>query len=416
MKKYFYLLAILAVSFVACSDESANKGDSVIVNGPMEVERLVMNISKSFTSYTRGNSGEFVYPDYYGGMYTNDSGYPVVLIKGNMAKGKEDMIRRAGSDKFEVESCDYSFNELSELNSELSDILCEGNFPDELTWNGVGILVDKNRVSVDLEVCSEENIQLFKRLISNSPAIVFGYGTSIIIDSPVDSDNVNREESNVRSSVLMNPGGKFSSYGVSNNNMYSGSIGVRGTRGGKSGFVTASHCIPKLTISGGSTGSYRPVYRDGSYCGDCVLSLYSSGLDLAFVELFDEYEATRVTEWSKVSLTKDIVSVSSLSALNVTMNGISTNNGYRPGKVLAVEQTKTVENRNTPVGVLRFTAKHLVFAQYPSQNGDSGGVVYTPSGNIAGIHCGSGTTSGYGEHAFFTYATYIVSSLGVTLY
>lgn len=172
MKKYFYLLAILAVSFVACSDESANKGDSVIVNGPMEVERLVMNISKSFTSYTRGNIGEFVYPDYYGGMYTNDSGYPVVLIKGNMAKGKEDMIRRAGSDKFEVESCDYSFNELSELNSELSDILCEGNFPDELTWNGVGILVDKNRVSVDLEVCSEENIQLFKRLISNSPAIV----------------------------------------------------------------------------------------------------------------------------------------------------------------------------------------------------------------------------------------------------
>lgn len=105
-----------------------------------------------------------------------------------------------------------------------------------------------------------------------------------------------------------------------------------------------------------------------------------------------------------------------MSALNVTMNGISTNNGYRPGKVLAVEQTKTVENRNTPVGVLRFTAKHLVFAQYPSQNGDSGGVVYTPSGNIAGIHCGSGTTSGYGEHAFFTYATYIVSSLGVTLY
>ena len=148
------------------------------------------------------------------------------------------MIRRAGSDKFEVESCDYSFDELSELNSKLSDILCEGNFPDELTWNGVGIWVDKNRVSVDLEVCSEENIQLFKRLISNSPAIVFGYGTSIIIDSPVDSDNVNREESNVRSSVLINLGGKFSSYGVSNNNMYSGSIGVRGT------------CIPKLTISG----------------------------------------------------------------------------------------------------------------------------------------------------------------------
>lgn len=54
MKKYFYLLAIWAVNFVACSDESANKGDSVIVNSSMEVERLVMNISKSFTSYTRG--------------------------------------------------------------------------------------------------------------------------------------------------------------------------------------------------------------------------------------------------------------------------------------------------------------------------------------------------------------------------
>ena len=45
------------------------------------------------------------------------------------------MIRRAGSDKFEVESCDYSCDELSELNAKLSDILCEGNFPDELTWN-----------------------------------------------------------------------------------------------------------------------------------------------------------------------------------------------------------------------------------------------------------------------------------------
>ena len=48
----------------------------------------------------------------------------------------------------------------------------------------------------------------------------------------------------------LNLGGKFSSYGVSNNNMYSGSIGVRGTHGEKSRFVTASHCIPKLTISG----------------------------------------------------------------------------------------------------------------------------------------------------------------------
>ena len=38
MKKYFYLLAIWAVNFVACSDESANKGDSVIVNSSMEVE------------------------------------------------------------------------------------------------------------------------------------------------------------------------------------------------------------------------------------------------------------------------------------------------------------------------------------------------------------------------------------------
>lgn len=273
MKKYFYLLAIWAVNFVACSDESANKGDSVIVNSSMEVERLVMNISKSFTSYTRGNIGEFVYPDYYGGIYTNDSGYPVVLIKGNMEKGKEDMIRRAGSDKFEVESCDYSFDELSELNSKLSDILCEGNFPDELTWNGVGIWIDKNRVSVDLEVCSEENIQLFKRLISNSPAIVFGYGTSIIIDSPIDSDNVNREESNVRSSVLMNLGGKFSSYGVSNNNMYSGSIGVRGTHGEKSRFVTASHCIPKLTISGGSTVC---TTASGVILNDVAFSSYSS--------------------------------------------------------------------------------------------------------------------------------------------
>lgn len=37
MKKYFYLLAIWAVNFVACSDESANKGDSVIVNSSMDV-------------------------------------------------------------------------------------------------------------------------------------------------------------------------------------------------------------------------------------------------------------------------------------------------------------------------------------------------------------------------------------------
>ena len=42
MKKYFYLLAIWAVNFVACSDESANKGDSVIVNSSMEVERLIL--------------------------------------------------------------------------------------------------------------------------------------------------------------------------------------------------------------------------------------------------------------------------------------------------------------------------------------------------------------------------------------
>lgn len=97
------------------------------------------------------------------------------------------------------------------------------------------------------------------------------------------------------------------------------------------------------------------------------------------------------------------------------MNGISTNSNYKSGKILAVEKTKTIENKLTPIGPIKFTAKHLVFAQYPSQSGDSGGIVYTPAGNIAGIHCGSGSSADYGQHAFFTYAIHI-NSLGVKLY
>lgn len=397
--KLFYSIFAFILCFISCSDDFSNKEEITSKKSPIEIEEIVIRISNSFIS-SRNSTEEFIYPNYYGGMYTNDKGELIVLIKGNIETGKKDIIKRAKCDNFKTEQCEYSFNELNELNTKLSDLLCKGDFPDEITWNGVGILVDKNKISIDLEICSDHNIQLFKRLICDSPAIVFGHGTPIIINAPVDSSSIRRDNNNLRNTTLINPGGEFSTNGVSNDFTFKGSIGFKGIRNGKKGFVTASHCIPKLANTG--AGEYRPVYLNNSHIGNCVITLYTSGLDLAFVELKNEYETSNTTEWSKKVLTNKIVSISSLQSLSVTMNGISTNSNYKSGKILAVEKTKTIENKLTPIGPIKFTAKHLVFAQYPSQSGDSGGIVYTPAGNIAGVHCGSGSSADYGQHAFFT--------------
>lgn len=176
------------------------------------------NIDDSFMGKTRSIK-DTIYPNYYGGSYIDDEGGLVILSTDNVDCVVEDLKLRAKSSNFKVEKCEYSLNELQSLNKKLGDFFENTSIANDLKWVSVGIDIINNKVSVDLEDCSEQMIAKFKSMISDSPMIKFNEVSPIIWDSeyeliPVDSVKTSSRATSVQTNVHL--GSSYSLTGKKN--------------------------------------------------------------------------------------------------------------------------------------------------------------------------------------------------------
>lgn len=380
--KLYLLFAGTILLTASCSDNILDEQNNITTKSSItnvlnqdEAKVIGDNLARSFESGISRSSG-LIYPDYYGGGYIDQENNFVILIKGDTLEHKNALIQRTKSNNFKLSTCDYSYNELKETIDDLNLLLTDESkvkVAESIKLYSFGILDNENRIFIGLGNCTSQNIEKFKGEFVNAPYLVF-----INVDQP------HAQAADVK------PGG------VIHTNAVEGSIGYRARRNGQQGIVTSGH----LASVGESL--YLGYYQD--YLGSVTVSYTDGAVDAAFCPV-----------------TNSIYYLSNITYNNYTLGGIGfpyvglsvakegKSTGRTTGSITATNVSVYLwidhQNRNEYlIGV--------VCCSYDSAKGDSGGIVYSTSGNnILGIHAGADSAGKY-----FVPAGSINSALGLTMY
>lgn len=373
MKKFFALLSVLFLmgSFItSCtSDVFDESSDFTNVGKSQQVDaREIGNkLLESFGMTSTRSLSDSEYPDYYGGGYIKDGKFYVFVV-GDFLQNKNLLARSVGNySNIVYVKGDYSYSELKGVLSDISNYINtnkDSNIAKNIRYYCLNDF--ENNVSVELEECTDKDIEDFKANVVNSPAIIF-----------------KKCERNFQMHTTLSPG---SSIGTKKNGpLQNGSVGYRAMRFGSVGFVTAGHVYDT------NSNAYS---SDGELIGYCQYSVKANSTDAAFVV--------------------------------VTNFSYTLDNGYLEGEeyniwagdyVTKLGQTIAISEgyiTNTSVGV-NANGVHLsdmAEATYLSAGGDSGGAVYLSGNNkVVGVHHGSTDFS-----AIFTKISNISSVLNVMFY
>lgn len=403
------LFAIFGAITISCSNDENSIQYSI--NDEISQEKapeIYANMEESFRGTTRG-SDHITYPDYYGGSYINDDGELVIMTTDGTETIQNDITSRTKSVDFKIKTCEYSFNELQDLNIQISEKFNNRKLVNELKWVAVGLDIKENKVCISLEDCSEQNINKFKEHVSDSPMLKFetmapiDCGPEIIPEERLSIIPQATAKTNIHLGSGFNTKGQVSS----NDNtpaIFMGSVGCRAMKGSEHGFVTAAHCAPKvgMVIYRGSTNTQ---------IGKVTNVKLNTRSDAAFVTIdYEQYYPTNCTYRSITPLHDAILANSSLVGYEVSTEGQATTEVVK-SKVKQINAS-TYINEWTSGGQVNYKASDIVLADFTSsrtQHGDSGGIVYTRF-NVVGIHCGSsGRTT-----QIFSSAEYALKDLGLT--
>ena len=318
----------------------------------------------------------------YGGCYIDDNQKLHILFIENAEKNVIATVDSITQNTVIYEKCKYTIGELvaiknhieNFMNTAVSDVEISSIANDIVA---VGIREDKNVVFVGIKNCTNEKIEIFKKKICASEAIAF------------ENTQEFEEHTDVKLGGLIttNANGKLS-------------IGFRckvlsSTGSYIKGFVTAAHGI----------AAGDDIYFVGTYLGYVQTRVYGGYVDAAFVH---------------VTNTGCEMSNTTLSGAKTLNNG-SYVNSFATGATVYKEGYKTQETSGKITSTsetIRSTSgtviSDCVVANYDSDNGDSGGVVFMYSNSkyhVAGIHKGSSGTG-----AAFVKVKRIKDALEVILY
>lgn len=369
MKKFLSLLlsALLAVSFVV----SASAAKNVVDDGVQESAVAAYDELMASFATTYSNSGEKIYPDYYGGSYINDAGQLIVYVTDNVQRPA------VLSDNANVvyEPCTYSYNELLSVMDTLNNYkFSRSNDAIASNFNEFGLYDSENRIIVKLDDLSDESIKEFKENVCDSAVIKFEQGCG-----PIETE------------VNVNAGDKISFSGGS------ASVGYRVKRDGVVGFVTAGHAADSVGKS---------IMYNGTTIASCEATQQSGNADAAFCAITNsDYSPTNTLSGTSNTLSTTI----SEPGVGTVINKIGMKTGHTSGKVLSTNVTITFSSGAT--------ISNLTSADYESGPGDSGCVVYSYIGSTGarltlGIHTGA---SGSGTR-YYTKANEVNAALGTSRY
>lgn len=392
-KKLFNLLGLMAMLLIiSCTDslidDPVRDGKEIqpsIVEAEKQALMLGKNLINSFPKVVTRSGEQITYPDYYGGAFINKDKRFVVLVKGDTAIYKDDLIRRTQSNDVLVIPCVYSYEELKNILDQLRVIFLDESkrsIIDATTMRAFRLNTTENRIEIELEDFTADKIDLFKQTIFDSPSFVFKKSNGV----PVLE-------------ASLKPGGPV--WSTTSTSSGKASIGYRAKQNGIEGIVVSSHFLPSFG---------NPLYHSGLQIGNCLSSVMSGTIDAAFCEVYSGSTIGKITHYGNVTLGTSLGTI--WSGSSVYMEGASSEK-VCSGSIQDTDDNSEFEFVLGPNGkTQRVYLTNIVRTNYPSKKGDSGGVVYDSYNNPLGIHAGA---SVIGEK-FFIKGSEINRLLGLTMY
>lgn len=336
------------------------------------IERV--EVTEDFLMTYDGSNSVTVYPDYYGGSYTSDDGKLVICIPEDATPAETAALSKLDDDSYVIETVDYSYNTLKEVMGQLNDYFLNEDNDISNNINRFGIYDNQNRIVVSLFDASPEKIAEFKETVCDSSAIIF-----------------EEKENIINTEVSVNPGNE-----IQNGNYYA-SMGYRATLDGKDGFVTSAHFadLDDYITNVNGTRIARVVARN-----------YGGSADAVFCQMIGSHTPTNTLVVDGVS--NNLSTQIGLPGVTTHINKIGATTGHTHGYITATDVSARDDN-----GV-KFT--NLTQADFSSDHGDSGGIVYSYIGatntrRTLGIINGSD-----GEYSYYSKATEVNSALGTSRY
>ena len=380
MKKLlFKIMALTAIcTITSCSDNIlSDEGSIPVTKAPTTEEKdltaIGINLMESFNA-TPLRSSTLVYPDYYCGAYIDNDNNFVILVNEDTALYKDNFVQRTKSSDFLIKSATFSMNELNETLDLLNAFMFnEGNKPiiERCGLESFGLLPNENKIFIELNDYNEEKITQFKNLVMDSPMLMFEKSTDKII-----------------AHAEVYPGAACNATGL-------GSFGYRARMNGNNGIVASGHVVR-------SYGEY--VYGPEGLVGTCKSTMISGSVDAAFVETNSNFQPSNYTFSQNIYISSYVETP--FQGATVVMEGKHNHAGIR-SQIIATNITATITFSN----IGKFTLYGLTKTNYPSQGGDSGGIVYSGSNNIYGIHEAAG-----GGYSYFISASEINRTMNLTTY
>ncbi|MGB3182197.1 MAG: hypothetical protein WBB45_12455 [Cyclobacteriaceae bacterium] len=321
----------------------------------------------------------FPYPGYYGGAYINDDGKLVVYVKGNSDKLKRKVYELVGDEDVIIRRANHSMGTLNKIMNNLNAFKADpANASKSANWNSYSMRDADNEILVLLDNYSDAEVKNFRKNVMNHPAIRF-------------------EKSNGQSELeaSVQPGCKH--FDGNSGTVEAGSYAFRAKYGTRTGMVVSGHVIEN---------KYDPVYDPATldYVGSCVVSKFGGSVDAAFVEVTN---SSYIPSNLICNQTNYLSTTTSRPGAGTVVNKVGYKTGRTSGKIISTNASATFLGVN-------FT--NMTSADYVSDGGDSGGIIYTyiSSSNTrytVGVHQGV-----FNGEKIFSKADLVMSALSVTRY
>jgi len=353
--------------------------------------RALEHQEKFYDSLPRNRMGDIMHPNNFGGTYIDDYGNLVVLVVGSSyERGNAEFIQTHVEDGVLVREVAFAYNELWEMFHYLRDFIMSNRYnPGVDGFTRIAIDIINNNVAIYFSELCDETIALFRHHVSDSPMIIFGQrnareadfrdAVQVLDDVPyveeidiygVCFETLHNDIYGIERSNLLNirPGDCF----FDHNRVRRGSIGYRAIAyqpgiGHVIGFMIAAHSGPGRNVQVGDT-----IHNSSGQIIGFVLGHNRDIVDAAFVRLHSQAYVQNTSHhgWINPRVYPNI-GAGTRVITDTTLNG-------RTGRMGAITQWISEPD-------------HFWFwiegweHSAPTRNGDSGGMVYTITGNGSGI-------------------------------
>lgn len=199
MKKTILKLALSVVTAVmicpvasqASAEPSlASDGEKIIdekTTRRIKESKSSLQYEELMDSFEETETGELIYPNYYGGSYIDDDGGFVVCVVAANTEEKEyaskSIEETINASDFKIKNVKYSYNELEEM-MEFLNKYKQNTRDSEIAknWSGHFLSDSDNAIFVELDDVSDEQISLFRKEVTASPMISFINSGGQVVD------------------------------------------------------------------------------------------------------------------------------------------------------------------------------------------------------------------------------------------